>query len=235
MVLCVGGIDTGAGKTFAAAFIYKWALSSGMDAITVKAVQTGNTGFSEDIEAHRRLAGVPRQPEDEAGLSAPQIFAFPASPAYAARREGRKVDLRAISNAVAECEKRRGTVIVEMAGGLLAPLSETVLSADYIAERKWPLVLVSCGRLGSINHTLLSLECAKNRGIKIAGVIWNGWPAPDPEIDADAKNEVRKYMVSAGWPATLVSLPVADSGALPQELPDFSPIFENAAAAQRRS
>ena len=169
----VSGIDTGIGKTMATGLMARCLSGAGHDVVTVKMVQTGNDGFSEDVELHRAICGGNRLPEDEEGLSAPQIFRFPSSPLLAASLEGKKVDLDAIRHAVMRCAERREIVLVEGAGGLAVPLTEEVLSIDFAASCGWPLVLVTCGRLGSINHTLLSLEAAKARGMKVAGVVWN--------------------------------------------------------------
>ena len=101
-VFFISGIDTGVGKTVATGLMSRFLRERGVDHCTVKMVQTGCDGFSEDLDAHRAIAGMPRLPEDEEGLTAPQIFKFPASAALAARLEGRAVDLGAIERAVAE-------------------------------------------------------------------------------------------------------------------------------------
>jgi hypothetical protein len=102
-VYFISGIDTGVGKTVVTGLMARWLRATGRDVITVKMVQTGNTGFSEDLDAHRALAGMDRLPEDDLGLTAPQIFAFPSSPELAARLEGRTVDLEKIAHAVTTC------------------------------------------------------------------------------------------------------------------------------------
>ena len=98
-VYFVSGIDTGIGKTAVTGLMARSLLAAGRDVITVKLVQTGNDGFSEDIDAHRAICGGIRFPEDDEGLTAPQIFKFPSSPLLAAGLEGRIVDLKAISRA----------------------------------------------------------------------------------------------------------------------------------------
>ena len=176
-VYFVSGIDTGIGKTAVTGLMARSLASAGRDVITVKLVQTGNDGYSEDIDAHRLICGGVRFPEDGAGLTAPQVFKFPSSPLLAAALEGRTVDLAAITRAVDACAARHEIVLVESAGGLAVPLTEDRLTVDYAAERGWPLILVPCGRLGSINHTLLSLEAAKARGMPVAGVVHNWFDA----------------------------------------------------------
>lgn len=220
----VSGIDTGIGKTIATGLMARFLLQRGIDAITVKMVQTGNDGFSEDIDVHRAICGGVRYPEDTAGLTAPQIFKFPSSPLLAAAREHRTVDLVTIANAVKACAIKHQVVLVESAGGLHVPLTNDMLSADFAALHHWPLILVTCGRLGSINHTLLSLEAAKTRGLDVAGVVYNEFPAADPDIDKDTPDTTRRYLSRWGFPPVVVRVPrVPDGGPYPDV--DFSEIF----------
>ena len=220
----IAGIDTGVGKTVATGLIARSLAARGVDAITVKMVQTGNDGFSEDIEAHRAICGGVRFPEDGEGLTAPQVFKFPASPRLAASLEGRVVDLGAIADAVRECAARRDVVLVEAAGGLHVPLTDDVLTADFAAAQGWPMVLVTCGRLGSVNHTLLSLEAARSRGIRVAGVLYNWHPDADPVIDRDTPGEVARHMRMWGIDAPVVKIPRVLSGGPWPDI-DFSEVF----------
>ena len=208
-VFFVSGIDTGIGKTMATGLMARSLAAAGHDVITVKLVQTG---------------GGIRFPEDGEGLTAPQIFKFPSSPLLAAALEGRTVDVEAISRAVRECAARHEIVLVESAGGLDVPLTEDMLSVDLAAREGWPLVLVSCGRLGSINHTLLSLEAAKARGMRVAGVVWNWCDGADPEIDADSVETTRRYLSRWGFPPVVVRVPRFDVGGPYPEV-DFSEMF----------
>jgi len=221
----VSGIDTGIGKTAATGLMARSLASSGRDVITVKMVQTGNDGFSEDLDAHRAIAGMPRFPEDDEGLTAPQIFKFPSSPLLASSLEGRTVDVDAIASAVAKCSARHELTLVESAGGLDVPLADDLLSVDLAAREGWPLVLVTCGRLGSINHTLLSLEAAKSRGMKVAGVIHNWCEGADDTIDRDAVEMTKRYLSKWGFPPVVVRIPRFDfAGPYPDI--DFSEIFK---------
>ena len=224
-VFFVSGIDTDVGKTVVTGLMAKWLAANGVDAATVKMVQTGCDGFSEDLEAHRRMSGLGRLPEDDEGLTAPQVFKFPSSPSLAARLEGRSVDVERIASCVDECARRREVVLVEGAGGLLVPLSDDVLAADFAVSRGWPLVLVTCGRLGSVNHTLLSLEAAKSRGMRVAGVVMNWHPSADPAIDADTEREIRRALERMGLPSAFVRVPRVVPGE-PLPLVDFSEIFK---------
>ena len=223
-VYFVSGIDTGVGKTMVTGLMARSLAAAGRDVITVKMVQTGNVGFSEDLELHRRICGGARFPEDTEGLTAPQIFAFPSSPLLAASMEGRVVDVESIAGAVRRCAARHEIVLVESAGGLDVPLTDEVLSVDLAAAQGWPLVLVTCGRLGSINHTLLSLEAAKSRGMRVTGVVHNWCDGADLRIDADARATTRRWLERMGFPPAVVEVPrFGEAGPYPDV--DFSEIF----------
>lgn len=220
----VSGIDTGVGKTAVTGLMARSLAERGHDVITVKMVQTGNDGFSEDLEMHRRIQGGVRYEEDSRRLTAPQIFKFPSSPLLAASLEGRAVDADAIARAVRQCAERHEIVLVESAGGLDVPLTGSLLSADLAASERWPLVLVTCGRLGAINHTLLSLEAAKSRRMKVAGVVHNWCDSADPTIDRDTARTTLRYLAKWGFPQTVVRVPKFDMDGPYPDI-DFSEIF----------
>ena len=216
-VYFVSGIDTGIGKTVAVGMMCRELQRAGRNWISVKMVQTGCEGFSEDLDVHRSMVGVGMFPEDEEGLTAPQIFGFPASPLLSAGLEGRTVDLDRIERCVEECARRRDVVIVEGAGGLCVPLTRDVLTVDFAARNGWPLVLVASGRLGAINHTILSLEAARARGMDIAGIVMNRFPEPDPVLFDDALEAVSRHLSRMSVDCPVVVLPDAASG----DCPDF--------------
>ena len=193
-ILFVSGIGTGVGKSVVTGELARRLRAAGRDAITVKLVQTGNVGRSEDLELHRRLMGGVRFPEDDAGLTAPQIFAFPASADLAARLEGRKVDLRRMVRSVNACARRHEIVLVESAGGLFVPLTAKTLTIDLAARERWPVVLVTNGLLGSINHTLAAVEAIRRRGLEIRRVIYDWAPGVDPTIDADTPRTIERFL-----------------------------------------
>ncbi len=205
-VYFVSGIDTGVGKTIAVGAMAKSLAASGRDVITMKMVQTGCRGFSEDIDEHRRLMGSKVFAEDESGLTAPQIFSFPSSPYLSARLEGKVVDTARIATAVAQCAGAHELVLVEGAGGLCVPLTEELLTADFVAREGWPLILVACGRLGAINHTLLSLEAASARGMRLAGIVYNDFFSEDPRLDEDALAAIARHSRRLGLAANIVRL-----------------------------
>ena len=220
-VVFVSGIDTGVGKTVATGLMARWLLGRGVNAATVKVVQTGNVGFSEDRDEHRRFMER-TLPEDAENLTAPQIFAFPASPHLAAKLENRTVDLNAIRTAAAALAERYDIVLAEGAGGLAVPLTEGFLTADLVSEMRWPLILVASGKLGSLNHTILSLEFAAARKIPVRGIVFNYCQNADPEIDADSEKMMKLYLSRYGFPPVLVRIPEVGN-----EFPevDFSALF----------
>lgn len=191
----VSGIDTDAGKSYCTAWYAAQLMKEGKRTITQKFIQTGNVGHSEDIDLHRRLMGTGYLPEDREGLTMPEIFSYPASPDLASRIDQRPIDFDKIEQATQELARRYEVVLVEGAGGLMVPLKDEYLTIDYIAEKNYPLIFVTSGKLGSINHTLLSLEAIARRGITLYTVLYNLYPTiEDPTIQQDTKQYLQRYL-----------------------------------------
>lgn len=194
-VLFVTGIDTDAGKTFASAWLMRKLLAAGVSAITQKFIQTGCENQSEDIEAHRKLCGIDLTDFDRAGVTAPIIFPYPASAQLAARLADRKIDLSLIDNSTSILSQHFNTVIIEGAGGLMVPITDTCFTIDYIASRNIPVALVTNSRLGSINHTILALEAIAARKIPLHSLIYNAhFDKIDPLIASDTKGFLKRYL-----------------------------------------
>lgn len=193
-VYFISGIDTEIGKTVATGYLAKQLLDQGINVITQKLVQTGNVGQSEDIIKHRQMMGK-TFPEDEQGLTAPQIFSYPASPHLATKLDGRALDFTAIEQATEVLQSRYDVVLLEGAGGLMVPLTEEKLSIDYVAEKKYPIILVTSGRLGSINHTLLSLFAIQQYQLDVYAVVFNCvHDAQDQMIADETKRYLKNYL-----------------------------------------
>lgn len=204
MQLFITGIDTDAGKTYATAWLAGRLAAQGRRVITQKFIQTGNVGRSEDIEAHRRLTGTGMLPEDAEGLTAPLIFSYPASAQLAARIDGRPIDLSIIDRARNELARRYDDVLIEGAGGLMVPLTDTFMAIDYAATRDLPLALVTNSRLGSINHTILSLEAIRARRLQLPYILYNTFfDSASPEIAADTRAFIGRY-AAAHHPGTVI-------------------------------
>jgi len=198
----ISGIDTDAGKSYCTAWYACQLNEDNRRVITQKLIQTGNTGHSEDIDLHRRIMGTGHLPEDHEGLTMPEIFSYPCSPHLAARIDRRAIDFDKIERATKELARRYDVVLVEGAGGLMVPLTEDFLTIDYVAEKKYPLIFVTSGKLGSINHTLLSLEAIKSRSITLHTVLYNLYPTvEDKTIQEDTMRYIRNYL-SKHFPET---------------------------------
>lgn len=193
-VYFVTGIDTDAGKTYATAWLARQLMDSGKSVATQKFIQTGCEDTSEDIEAHRRLCGIDPLPEDIDGTTAPIIFTYPASAQLAARMDGRDIDLSLVDNATRRLMERYDVVLIEGAGGLMVPIDDYTFTINYVSSRRLPLVLVTNARLGSINHTILSLEVVMARGIELAAVVFNHHFDYDPIIADDTLGFINRYL-----------------------------------------
>ena len=192
--LFVTGIDTDAGKTYATAAVARAMMDAGYTVATQKFIQTGCTGSSEDIDAHRRLCGIAPLPEDLDHTTAPIIFSYPCSAQLAARLDGREIDLAAVDRSRAILEERYDRLLIEGAGGLMVPVTDDTVIIDYIESRRIPTVLVTNGRLGSINHTLLSLEAIARRDIPLAAVLYNRHFDTDTVIADDTRGYLRRHL-----------------------------------------
>lgn len=201
------GIDTDAGKTYATAFMARRFMNEGLTVVTQKFIQTGCDEFSEDIEAHRRLLGTGMLPEDLDHTTAPIIFSYPASAQLAARIDGRDIDTSLIDNATATLASRYEVVIVEGAGGLMVPLTDDFFTIDYVTSRRLPVILVTNGVLGSINHTILSLEAIKARGLELPYVVYNTYFDKDKTIAADTLGFIGRYLKRHFPETVLLTMP----------------------------
>lgn len=193
-VIFISGIDTDAGKTYMTGMYARKLMEQDKKVITQKFIQTGNTDFSEDIEAHRRIMGTGLLPEDRKRITAPVIFTYPASAQLAARIDGKTIDLSAIERATEELASKYDVVLIEGAGGLMVPVSDDYFTIDYVARHDLPLILVTNGVLGSINHTILSLEAIKARDIRLKGVIYNTYFDKDKIIAEDTAGFIERYL-----------------------------------------
>lgn len=203
----ISGIDTNAGKSYVTGYLAAKLIEKGVSVVTQKFIQTGNQDFSEDIELHRRIMGIEPLPEDLDHTTAPVIFTYPASAQLAARIDGKKIDLNVIDNATAKLKSKYDIVLIEGAGGLMVPITDEIFTIDYVESRQLPLLLVTNGVLGSINHTILSLEAIKNRNIKLEAVLYNEHFDTDKVIAEDTRGFISRYMKKHFTNVTLYFIP----------------------------
>lgn len=195
-IIFVTGSDTGVGKTVATGYIARhFLMPLGCKVATVKLVETGNRGKrSQDVKVHRKLMGVKSIPEDKVGLTAPAIFRYPASPLLAAQLEGKAFELKQAVDAVNSVAANYDYTLVEGAGGLLVPLTETTTTLDLVRQCGWEVEVVACGRLGDINHALLTLEVLKNAGVKLHGVAVSTLPGANRRHRQDCIEALRRWL-----------------------------------------
>ena len=205
----VSGIDTGIGKTYTTGYLAKLWNAQGQQVITQKLIQTGNVDVSEDIQQHREIMGTGWLPEDESKLTMPEIFSYPASPHLATKLDGRDIDFAKIEAATQQLAEKFEVVLLEGAGGLMVPLTTELLTIDYLEQKKFPVILVSSGRLGSINHTLLSLEALKARGLSLYALAYNlNDESQDPLISKDTSEYLKAYLAKHFPEAQWIDIPV---------------------------
>lgn len=208
-VYFVSGIDTGIGKTYATGYLAKTMNEQGIQTITQKLIQTGNQDVSEDIQQHRKIMGSEWLPEDDNKLTMPEIFSYPASPHLATQIDGREIDFAKIEAATAQLAAKYDAVLLEGAGGLMVPLTTDLLTIDYIEQKQYPVILVSSGCLGSINHTLLSLEALKTRGLNLYALAYNlNDESQDPLISQGTAKYLKNYLAKSFPKAQWIEIPV---------------------------
>lgn len=200
-VIFISGIDTDAGKSYCTAWLANDLRRKGKSVVTMKFIQTGCENESEDIVTHRRLMEMELLDEDRSGLTAPIILHYPASAQLAARLDGVEIDLAVIDNALTQLRERFDIVLVEGAGGLMVPITDDFFAIDYARTRALPIALVTNSRLGSINHTVLSLEAIKTRGIELHSILYNHYFDNDKVIAEDTRSFVERY-VNSHFPET---------------------------------
>ena len=193
-VYFISGIDTDAGKSIVTGVIARTLLQKGVHVITQKFIQTGCVGISEDILKHREIMGIPPQEVDRDGTTCPYVMTYPSSPHLAAEIDRVEIDVERIHRSTEKLAAAYDVVLLEGAGGLYVPVSRQYLTIDYIQEYKHPLILVSSSKLGSINHTLMSLELCRLRGIEVAYVVYNDFPNDSEWIKNDSITIIRQYL-----------------------------------------
>jgi dethiobiotin synthetase len=209
--LFVTGTDTGVGKTVVAAAVCAALTARGERVAAFKPVVTGleeEPGeWPRDHELLARTASAGQSPADVAPLT----FDPPVSPHYAAELAGTTIEPRALVDAARAAGARADTLICEGVGGLLVPLTAGYLVRDLALDLDMPLVVAARPGLGTINHTLLTLEAARAGGLDVAAVVLTPWPdAPD-----GIQRSNRETIESLGG-VRVCGLPSAAPGALAQ-------------------
>ena len=173
-VIFITGTDTGVGKTIVSAGLAAAFKRKGVDVGVMKPVATGavrknNRLVSSDAEFLKKAAKV----NDENYLVNPYCIDLPLAPSVAFGLRKNKISVDKIRDCLEELLNRHELVIVEGIGGLSVPIYKDYLVADLIKELNAPLIIVSRNGLGTINHTLLTVNKARDFGLEILGLIFN--------------------------------------------------------------
>ena len=211
----VTGTDTGAGKTVVAAAICAALVERGERVSAFKPVVTGVDEEAGEWPAdHELLARVTGQTP---GDVTPYTFGPAASPHWAAELAGRPIEPERL---VSVARAATGFVVCEGVGGLLVPLTSGYSVRDLAVDLALPLVVAARTGLGTISHTLLTVEAARAAGLTVAGIVMTPWPERPEPIETSNRETVERLAgvtvsgLAAATPATLAAagaaLPVDD-------------------------
>lgn len=171
-VLFVVGTDTDVGKTVLSLLLMQFFFRHGRCPFYLKPVQTGcSDPYDVDSDARFIYRHVEAMQHKDPAESVLYCFRNPKAPLMAARDEGKTIDVKRIENVVAERKRSSDPVIVEAAGGVLVPVTEEILVADLVYRLDASPIIAARAGLGTINHTLLTVEALEKRGVRPLGIV----------------------------------------------------------------
>ena len=188
-IIYVAGTDTGAGKTVLSLLLMQYFYEKGRNPFYIKPVQTGCTDPSDmESDAAFVYKNVGHLVTENPGESVIYCFKNPKAPYFAARDEKKTIDVMTIQNIVHNKSLSYSPIIIEAAGGMLVPVTEEVMMIDIIGITGAAPIIAARAGLGTINHTLLTIETMKRKEINPLGVIFiDSGEIPTPE-DMIAEN-----------------------------------------------
>lgn len=210
----VTGTGTEVGKTVVAAAIARTLAAEGKRVAVFKPAVTGLEEGGETDHALLRRASGSQQSDEEI---APYRYDPPASPHLAAALAGEEIDPARLREAAKAAAANADVIVFEGVGGLLVPLSPAYLVRDLAADLGHPLVIVAYPGLGTINHTLLTIESARAADLEVRAVVLNPWPEEPTAIERDN----RKTIAALGG-VSVETLPPLDLSA-PESWPPLRP------------
>jgi len=178
----ITGTDTDVGKTVVSAGLALVLRSQGIRVGVMKPIATGCMNFGKRLVSADAAFLMEAAENEWTGYSSPSRYKHPVAPNVAAELEKREVDLDQIRKAYAELEKNYDFLIIEGVGGLMVPINPKYYVTDLIREFKLPMVVVAKPGLGTINHTLLTIDAARIRGLDVKGIIFNRVPRANLSI-----------------------------------------------------
>lgn len=201
LALFVTGTDTGVGKTFVAAALCREGVTRGWSVLGHKPIETGC-----------RIVDGKRVPEDGIALAAAAggwqttdaaicqyRFERPLAPLAAATHENTTIDLGRVVETIARLASDRDLAIVEGAGGWRVPITETDDMSALASKLSWPVLIVARAGLGTINHSLLTVEAVEDDGCEIWGIALSVLPTDDPELARANRDEIARRADCPVW------------------------------------
>jgi dethiobiotin synthetase len=188
----ITGTDTDIGKTVVTAGLASVAIAMGRKTTVLKPIQTGTDEYPPDLCEIRRInPEITQLPQD---IATAYSYRLPASPHLAAAQEGEVIELNKISETIEKAIElsKPEILLIEGAGGILVPLTEDVTFLDLMQMLKIPVIITASAGLGTINHSLMTIETLKNREIEIAGIIFNRMPAEPGPVEKDNVSIIEK-------------------------------------------
>jgi len=183
----VTGTGTEVGKTMVAAAIANTLRSDGSTVAVFKPVVTGIEDPGESDHALLRRAAGSGQDYDEI---APYRYRPPASPHLAAEMQGERIDPQVLLAAAGAAAAAADSLVCEGVGGLLVPLAPGFGVRDLAVALGYPLVIAASPGLGTINHTLLTIESARAAGLEVAKVVLTPWPSRPSQIETSNRDSI---------------------------------------------
>jgi len=181
--LLITGTDTGVGKTWVGRALSHALVAAGRRVVAVKPVESGCAGAGSHLEDGALLAAATGQLEPKAALFR---FAAPIAPALAAEREGGTIDLDALMLQIEGLSQGAEVLLVEGSGGLLSPITWEWTVVDLARSLGAAALVVAAARLGTINHTQLTLSALELAGVDLAGVVFTAPETPDESTGTNA-------------------------------------------------
>jgi len=178
----ITGTDTGCGKTYITLLLAEYFRAQGMDVGVMKPISAGPVKDNDAVYLKKTL-----KLKDPLVLINPVHLKLPLAPYVAAAQLKSRINLNAIDKAFDKLSKAHDLILVEGIGGALVPITQDYFVADLIKDLKLPALIVARAGLGTINHTLLTIEALKKRKIEILGIIMNGYRGKDLSEKTNAK------------------------------------------------
>ncbi|MBI5699949.1 dethiobiotin synthase [Candidatus Saganbacteria bacterium] len=170
----ITGTDTGVGKTYVTLWLAELLKKEGLDIGVMKPISCGPQKENDALYLKRKL-----KLKDPINLINPIHLSLPLAPYPASQLQKKKLSLSPIFSAFHKLSNKHDCLLVEGIGGVMVPIKRDYLVADLIKDLGLPALVVARAGLGTINHTLLTVEALRKRKIRIAGIVLNGFKRKD--------------------------------------------------------